>query len=163
MDQKCQSTFIAGRGLYSILRYCRAVERIIAMESSDEIKNIMLRFYDAMTNLQTQTWLDLISQEEGVLCVGTDPNEWIAGYDEFRKYTKSIGPETAGMFTMIPGEIKAYQEGTAGWASDLACWKLPNGKDVPMRVTAVFHKENEEWKFVQWHASIGVPNAEVLG
>ena len=34
---------------------------------------------------------------------------------------------------------------------------------IPLRITAVFARENGEWKIAQWHASIGVSNAEAFG
>lgn len=36
------------------------------------------------------------------------------------------------------------------------------GKRVPVRMTAVLHQEDGEWKAVQTHASIGVPNDRML-
>jgi hypothetical protein len=27
----------------------------------------------------------------------------------------------------------------------------------------VFHQEQGEWKIVQWHGSIGIPNEEAMG
>jgi hypothetical protein len=38
---------------------------------------------------------------------------------------------------------------------------MPDGKHVSLRWSAVFHRENDDWKFVQTHASIGVPNEEI--
>jgi hypothetical protein len=45
---------------------------------------------------------------------------------------------------------------------------LPNGKSFSPRWSAVFHQEGGEWKLVQMHASelhasVGIPNEELLG
>lgn len=61
------------------------------------------------------------------------------------------------------GELSAFEEGTIGWAADKANLQLPNGQDIPVRVTTVFHKEDGEWKIVQHHVSVGVPNVEIIG
>ena len=41
--------------------------------------------------------------------------------------------------------------------------KLPDGTEIPFRITGVYHQENGEWKVVQWHASIGISNEEAIG
>ena len=38
---------------------------------------------------------------------------------------------------------------------------LANGKTVALRWSAVLHRQDGEWEFVQIHSSIGVPNAEI--
>ena len=37
-----------------------------------------------------------------------------------------------------------------------------DGKRAPVRITAVLHQEDGDWKAVQTHASIGVPNDRML-
>jgi len=37
-----------------------------------------------------------------------------------------------------------------------------DGRRVPVRLTAVLHQEDGDWKAVQSHASIGVPNEQML-
>jgi len=58
--------------------------------------------------------------------------------------------------------IKAYSEGSVGWTMDRVMVKLPNGKEMPVRHTRIFHKEGAAWKLVHLHVSIAVPN-ESLG
>jgi ketosteroid isomerase-like protein len=60
-------------------------------------------------------------------------------------------------------ELDAFVEGTVGWASSRFRWMSKDGSEIPMRWTAVFHREDGEWKMVQVHASVGVPNEEVFG
>jgi hypothetical protein len=64
---------------------------------------------------------------------------------------------------IIPGNLSAFSEGKVGWEADHASILLPDRKEIPIRVTMVFHEENGEWKIVQYHASIGVPNPEAFG
>ena len=68
-----------------------------------------------------------------------------------------------GGFLIIDGAPEAYSEGSVGWVADHPKFKLADGTEIPLRLTAVFHKENNDWKFVQWHFSVGVPNEELLG
>ena len=41
--------------------------------------------------------------------------------------------------------------------------RLPDGTEIPVRLTAVFRKENNDWKIVLRHLSIGIPNEDVFG
>jgi hypothetical protein len=42
-------------------------------------------------------------------------------------------------------------------------FRLPDGKEIQARFTTVFHREHGEWRIVQHHVSIGVPNEEAIG
>ena len=46
---------------------------------------------------------------------------------------------------------------------DLLAFVLPDGSVAPFRITAVFHRENGNWRLVQEHASVAVSNVEVIG
>ena len=53
---------------------------------------------------------------------------------------------------------QAFRSGAVGWVDDQAQWIRPDGRTIPFRLTAVFHHDGEEWRMVQAHFSIGVPN-----
>jgi hypothetical protein len=40
---------------------------------------------------------------------------------------------------------------------------MPDGQEIPCRLTGVLRLEGGEWKVIQSHASIGVPNAQAFG
>jgi ketosteroid isomerase-like protein len=71
--------------------------------------------------------------------------------------------EEVGGFSIIAGTPQAYSEGDVGWAADRPKFKLPDGTEIPVRLTSVFRKEGNDWKVVLWHFSIGVRNEEVVG
>jgi ketosteroid isomerase-like protein len=62
-----------------------------------------------------------------------------------------------------PGELRAYREGSVGWAADRPAFRLPAGPEFALRVTVVFHQEDGAWKIVQSHASVGARNEDVVG
>ena len=74
-------------------------------------------------------------------------------------------PFTDGVLagSVIEGDPQAYVEGTVGWYADNIEWKLPNGTVISARLTGVCHKENGDWKQVQSHCSIGIPNEKAFG
>lgn len=67
-----------------------------------------------------------------------------------------------GAMPLVPGDPEAYSEGTVGWAADRPTLQLQGGT-VAVRLTAVLHREDDDWKFVQMHGSLGVPNEEPAG
>lgn len=50
---------------------------------------------------------------------------------------------------------RGYEEGTVGWGTDRPSFVLPDGSRLPTRLTAVLHSEQNEWKIVHLHFSVG--------
>jgi len=132
------------------------------MNPSAEIRDAVLRFYEAVATGDVSTLERLISRERGVLAIGSDPNEWWAGYDAIQQAFKAQFQET-GARQVHPGDLNAFVEGTVGWAADRRTMRLASGKELTIRETMLFHQEDGEWKLVQFHASVAVPNAELTG
>jgi len=132
------------------------------MNPSVELKNVMLRLYESESAGDVSAMGHLISRQDGVVRIGTDPNEWWAGYDTIFRVHKAQWQEMGGV-QLKSGELSAFVEGKVGWVADRAKIQLPNGQEIPIRVTTVFHQEDGEWKIVQHHVSVGVSNAEVVG
>ncbi len=51
------------------------------MKSSDEVKNAVLRLYEAVSAGDVGELVLLFSRENGLLVIGSDPTEWWADYD----------------------------------------------------------------------------------
>ena len=93
--------------------------------------------------------------------IGTDPSEWWEGSATILKVLESQAEALTGL--TVEGDPQAYAEGTVGWYADNVKWRLPNGAVISARFTGVCNKESGEWKIVQSHASIGIPNEKVFG
>ena len=136
------------------------------MESSPELRDLTLRFYQALT--QTLTTGDVsgiapfISQQPGVLLIGSDASEWWVGHDTFLRVAQAQAQEMAGV-RVTGSDPQAYREGAVGWVADQAVYELPDGTKIPFRLTAVFHQEDGVWRLVQSHNSVGMRNEEVVG
>ena len=102
----------------------------------------------------------LVSRDPGARLIGSDPAERFAG-EEVARFLRGEAESAGGNATFTPTETEAYREGTVGWATTLLTITLPDGRSVSPRWSAVFHVEDDEWKFVQTHASIAVPNDEI--
>lgn len=167
--RKGQSCYTSGNS-YRVLQLRLAIigsiarERGGTMEHSAELRDLTVRFYEAVNAGDLSFVERHVSRDQGALFVGTDPNEWWEGYEAFveamRAQEEAIegdGPQ------IVPEQIQAYREGRVGWVIDRDTFQLPNGKEVPFRNSAVFLQEGGEWKLVHAHASIGVSNEEMFG
>jgi hypothetical protein len=132
------------------------------MEQSTELKEVYLRICEAMSNGEASFFRGCFSQEDGVIAIGTDPTEWWAGYDTITRVFMEQLEETGG-FQMLAGEPLAYHNGSIGWVAGQPVIKLSGGAEIPFRLTAVFQKEQNDWKIVQWHFSTGTANEDLIG
>ncbi len=133
------------------------------MESSTELRNLVLRYYQALAAGDRSFLEQIISYQPGVLNIGTDPREWWSGYDTFLHVAVTQFQELGGSPRIMGADPQAYREGSVGWVADQPSFELPDGTQLPFRVTGVFHQEDGAWKLVQSHYSIGVANEEAVG
>ena len=134
------------------------------MEQSDELRELMVRFYEAVNNGDFSFVERYVSRQEGAVFVGTDPSEWWEGFGAFveamRTQEEAMGD---GGLQIVPSQLQAYREGSVGWVIDRESFQLPDDTEIPFRNTAIFHQEDGEWKLVHAHASIGARNEDVFG
>jgi hypothetical protein len=130
------------------------------VETAPELKELVLRLYEAVSRGDGAAIEGLLSRERGLVFIGTDPNEW---FEDSASVRTMLEAQAGAGVTVVPGEIGAYREGSVGWIADRGVFKLPDGGEVPFRITAVFRREDGEWKLIQEHASIGVGNEEAIG
>lgn len=136
----------------------------MALHQSSELQGVVSRFYQALEGGDVSQILDLMSRDEGVLGIGTDPDEWWSDFVTIeRVYTAQLAEMRRAGVRFRPGNPQCYHEGDVGWCADHARILLPDGTQQPMRLTAVFRREGDTWKMVQSHASIGVRNADAIG
>jgi hypothetical protein len=132
------------------------------MEQSAELKELYLRICEALSRGDYAFFERCFSQKDGVLAIGTDPTEWWTGYAAITKVFKTQLKEMGGL-QILADTPQAYHDGSIGWIAGQPTLKLPNGTEMPVRLTAVFQKEQHDWKIVQWHFSIGVSNEDAIG
>ena len=132
------------------------------MEQSEALKKLYLECCQAQTSGDYSFFERRFSQKNGVLAIGTDPKEWWAGYAAITKVFKAQLEETGG-FEVLADTPLAYSEGSIGWVAGRPTLKLPDGTETQVRLTAVFQKEHDDWKIVQWHVSTGISNEDLVG
>ena len=132
------------------------------MQQSTGLRDLVLSAYAGMASGDVTFYDQHLSHREGVLIIGSDPNEWWAGYDTIDQVYKAQMREMGGI-CVVGSDPQAYSMGDVGWVADRPKFRLPDGTEIPIRSTIVFVKEAGDWKIVQQHISIGVSNADVVG
>lgn len=127
------------------------------MRASTELRNIIEGWFESVAN-GNPVWAErYVSRRAGVRMVGTDPAQWLEG-PKVTEYLKKEVKVLGGIVKVSQGGTEAYQEGSVGWGVANPILILPDGKQITPRWSAVFHQEDGEWKLVQLHASVGIPN-----
>lgn len=129
------------------------------MQPCDELKNIVLHHYGEFeSGEQGDSIKETYSLQEGVVVIGNDPNEWVEDRDGLNAWIQAGGTVKAEITVQ---NIRALCEGSVGWTMDRVAVKFPNGVEVQIRHTRIFHKEEGVWKMIHLHASIPVPNDKI--
>lgn len=133
------------------------------MRPDSDLTTYMKKMYEMFEAGSPAAADSLVSSVGGVLGIGTDPEEWWTDGAVVAAFRTQV-PEmhSAGM-RLRSGEVAAYSEGSVGWVADRPVLHLPDGSAVPMRLTAVWHRDGDAWKMVQFHLSVGVPNQDAIG
>ncbi|WP_437603992.1 nuclear transport factor 2 family protein [Sorangium sp. So ce590] len=140
--------------------------------SSEEtqIASLVGQLYEASTTGDIDFIDDIISNDPSALFLGTAPGEVYAGHTAILQWWEDLFtgldglgyPNDGGLpIEATGGLLQLKQHGTVAWVADDPTFALLGG-DVPSRLTLVFHKESSgQWKIIQGHWSIGVPNEDL--
>jgi adenylate cyclase len=129
------------------------------VEPSEELRQIVIRFFDALRDGDTEAVSNRISRQPGFERFGTDPDEWWQDGDAAARVWIQVMRETDGYPWRLVGDVHAMSEGGVGWAGGRAEFDASEGP-VELRFTCVLHLEHGEWKLVQWHGSVPSSNEE---
>jgi ketosteroid isomerase-like protein len=126
------------------------------MEPSNEIRDAMLRFYDALRAGDADAFDRVVSRDAATVFIGTAPGEWVSDRERLRAGFRPPGVR------IEDADPLGWSEGTIGWAADRPT--LFFGSDaVRTRLTAVWRHETDRWLLVHMHVSLGVPDSEAAG
>jgi hypothetical protein len=132
------------------------------MHQSGGVRDGIIRFYERFSSGDAAEFAEGIARVDGVSVIGTGPGEgheerqdWVSTYERM-----ALG-EMAGI-RLEGGEPRAYEDGSLGWGVDQPHFVFPDGSRLPTRLTAVLCHENDEWKIVHLHFSVGVPDDQAM-
>jgi SnoaL-like domain len=133
------------------------------MEQSEEVRGALSALIEAFgTPRMAAAFADAISTEPGTLGVGTDPAEWWDNADSLLRALRQQSAELQGAAATVT-HSEGWVEGDVGWGAVKADIVVPDGPTVMMRLTATLARRHDGWKIVQFHASVGAANEEIVG
>lgn len=127
------------------------------MQPAPELCDLIQQYYDASARGDTAFLARFVAHNTGSLVIGTDHDEWWQDGDAIIAVWSAAWRERGGL-PVHASQPQAFRSGAIGWLADRATWRLPDGRSIPFRLTAVLHHDGETWRMVQAHFSIGVPN-----
>ena len=131
------------------------------MQRSTELEDLVSRWFATASRGDSSLVAAHVSADPGTSVIGSDPDEWIRGGEAVAEFLRGEVMNAGGQAQFTAEGTEAFEEGTVGWATTRITITLPDGGHVSPRWSSVFHREDETWRFVHTHASIGVPNDEV--
>jgi hypothetical protein len=130
------------------------------MEASPELRDLTVRFAEAIGAGDAAFLERHTSRQSGLAFLGTDPDEW---WTDLAGLTRALAAQRQAGVEVVPGEPVAYREGGVGWAVDRRLRFHLGDREIPFRLSVVYHREDGAWKMVHFHSSVGVPNEEAVG
>jgi adenylate cyclase len=136
------------------------------MEPAPELVLFMERMYRNWEAMDADVFADSIARQPGSLMIGSDAEEWWAGYDAIAAVIRvQLDEFREGLpkFAFVVQQIDAWKEGTVGWVASRALMAFEGRPPLPTRSTVVVHEEGAFWRIVHWHFSMAVANEDALG
>jgi ketosteroid isomerase-like protein len=122
------------------------------MQPSPAVADALRTFFAKNASGDVSTFDEVVTEDEGVLAIGSSVLEWFAGQAAVR------GAYGLEGFQIDPGEIAAWENGDSGWAAAKPVFSIPGGPSLRLRFTAVFVREDGAWKLAHLHGSYPVPD-----
>jgi ketosteroid isomerase-like protein len=131
------------------------------VERSPDVEALVSAWFDAATKGDPSLVAAHVSPSEATRLIGSDPSELFKGGAAVAAFLRGEVEGSGGHATFTPAGTEAFREGSVAWATTQVTIAMPDGRQVCPRRSAVLHREDGAWKFVQTHASIAVPNDQI--
>ena len=118
-------------------------------------------YFDALTSEDARRLIGLMSRASYYVKIGTGGNEYIQGSKDIPAYYHHHVDSTED-FTITCDYLDVQEREVVAWFYTRQTWNLKwqgQREQLAMRLTGVLEKEKDQWKFVQIHASLGVPES----
>ena len=132
-----------------------------ALTHSDELRAVRSRLWAAFKRGDHDVFLARYTYAPGLTMFGTDASEYVTDRDSFAEYMRA-------QFSLVGGspfgepKIEAWVEGQIGWTV-VRSTVTAGAVEHDLRVTTIFRLEQDEWRVVHEHWSVGTPNEETIG
>ena len=128
--------------------------------AQDEIRAVIDQLLEAQNAGDADLVRAMLSQRPDAVHIGTDAEEWWTG----KQVADAVAASPGGDGILASADdIDVHIHGDVAWAEGHGRFTNASGSERPVRMTGVLVREDGQWKVVQSHASIGVPNADIFG
>jgi ketosteroid isomerase-like protein len=128
------------------------------MERNAEVEAAATAMLEAMQRGDATVATGLMASDLSAV-IGTDDGEWWEGRDA-SSAAMAAQLEAMGGFPLNIEHLRGYGAEGFGWFETRGSVAVDDGS-VSVRMTGALRREADGWKFLQIHASVGTPNADL--
>jgi ketosteroid isomerase-like protein len=128
--------------------------------SQDEIRKLLDELIEAQNSGDAPRLRTMLSERADAVHIGTDAGEWWTS-GQFVDGVAAAGGE--GDIRVVADDIDVHVQGDLAWVEGRGRFMRADGAERAVRVTGVLVREGGQWKLVQSHSSIAVPNTDIFG
>ena len=125
----------------------------------DQVRKVIDETLEAQNAGDAARLRSMLSERPDAVHIGTDAEEW----DTSNQVVDAAAAVGGDDIQAVADEFDIHIQGDVAWAEGRGRFTRAGGGERPVRMTCVLIRENGQWKVVQSHASIGVPNADIFG
>lgn len=125
--------------------------------SQDEIRTVLDELLEAMNAGDAPRMRTMLSERPDAVHIGTDAEEW------WTSGQLVAGAGGGDDIRAVADDIDVHVQGDIAWVEGRGRFMRADGAERPVRVTGVLVREGGQWKLVQSHSSIAVPNTDIFG
>jgi ketosteroid isomerase-like protein len=126
----------------------------------DEVRKALDEMIEAQNAGDAGRLRSMLSERPDAVHIGTDAEEWWTSGQVVDAVAAASGGDD---IRAVADDIDVHIHGDIAWAEGRGRFTRADGAERPVRMTGVLVREDNQWKVVQSHASIGVPNADIFG
>jgi ketosteroid isomerase-like protein len=126
----------------------------------DEIRKVLDEMLEAQNAGDAGRLRSMLSERPDAVHIGTDAEEWWTSKQVLDATAAADGGDD---IRAVADDIDIHVQGDIAWVEGHGRFTRADGGERPVRMTGVLVREDGQWKVVQSHASIGVPNADIFG
>jgi uncharacterized protein (TIGR02246 family) len=128
--------------------------------AQDEVRAVFDQMIEAQNAGDAERVRSMLSERPDAVHIGTDAEEWWTS----KQVVDAVAAVGGGDdIRTAADDIDVHVQGDVAWAEGRGRFTSAGGGERPVRMTGVLVREDGQWKVVQSHASIGVPNADIFG
>ena len=128
--------------------------------AQDEVRKVFDEMLEAQNAGDAGRLRSMLSERPDAVHIGTDAEEWWTSTQVVDAVAAAGGGDG---IRAVADDIDIHVQGDVAWAEGRGRFTSAGGGERPVRMTGVLIREDGQWKVVQSHASVGVPNADIFG